>query len=214
LYTEYTSRRSDEGAAEIKKLQQKGLLCKRSLVSGAGSMHTRIIGDPRKDLYTGIIVAVTGAFIFVAAIAVFGAMIYRRVGEINSMRSEIQLRLTEVDILARLTSGYAAARPYLDALKNILPAKDELIVLDRDLEALAKEVGVGFGFSFRGETLSSQSGAGAIQFDLLLQGDFFKLLEYLDRVNKLTYYIKFPGVQLTSGPGGYVMSLSGILFTR
>jgi hypothetical protein len=177
-------------------------------------MTETLLINPRKRLNRELIIVAIGIVALGSTAIILGYQIHQRANAIANQRLTAAVKTAQLEILSKLTTQFAAAEPYLPKLQNILPRRDEMIGFDRNLIALAKERKVGFGFSFGGETPSSAGSAGWISFTITLQGSLDDITGYLDALNKLPYFIEFPGVDMGIRGGQYSTQLSGRVFTQ
>lgn len=87
-------------------------------------------------------------------------------------RKQFAERAASLNALVGLRDQYESfGKAYLNVLRNVIPIKDELINISKELESLAAKNDLGFGFSFKGEKDPSDGELGYIEYSLNISGD-------------------------------------------
>lgn len=168
----------------------------------------------KKALNREFIIIGVCSFVLGSTVLILGYQIKANTDAIRQMRTSAVTKTVQLVTASRLERQYALALPYIPKLQDVLPKRDEMINFDRTLIALAKKQGVGFGFSFGGESPASPTSAGSVNFTITLQGSFADVTNYIDALQKLPYFIEFPGVDMSINGGQYSMRLDGRVFNR
>ncbi len=132
-------------------------------------------------------------------------------------RALLASRTASVADLASLRSQYnGPITNYLNVLHNIIPSYDELINLNQDLQSLAVQNRVGYGFSFSGETPKSGSGGlGSISFSLSISSDNLKsLTSFIKSLQGFRYLSSIDNISIKSDQANLVMGITGRVFYR
>jgi Tfp pilus assembly protein PilO len=125
-----------------------------------------------------------GVFLFILAVLV-GFLIYlnididRRVAAIKRYQTDIAIRNQAVLLLGTLKLEAERGAQLAGQLQEVLPTRDQLITLPRELEKVAKAHRVGFGFAFGNENLPSGTNPGSVRFTISLTGQIADLVSFL-----------------------------------
>lgn len=184
------------------------------MVFNESIMATALIVDPKKALNRELITVGIGILILGSIILFLGYRVSATAEAINAMRVDATTKTAKLGTLSKLERQYAIVSPYIPKLQSVLPKRDEMITFDRTLIALAAQQGVGFGFSFGGETAADATNAGSVRFTITLQGALADVTNYLDALHKLPYFIEFPEIDTAISGGQYSMRLDGRVFNR
>jgi hypothetical protein len=136
--------------------------------------------------------------------------------KIAADRTLLASRTTSVSDLASLRGQYnGEASNYMNILHNIIPSYDELINLNQDLQLLAVQNKVGYGFSFSGETPKSEGGLGSISFSLNIGSDNLKpLTSFIKSLQNFRYLSSIDNLSIKSDEGKLTMNIRGRVFYR
>jgi Tfp pilus assembly protein PilO len=145
----------------------------------------------KQELSKKLLVALLMIAIFLAGLIFLGWDINRRAQTIKNQRQELADRSAKMSLFAQLQSQSAQADSYRGILENILPNRDQLFDFSKELERLAKQTGLGFGFSFGSETSSSPTQPGRLKFVITVQGSFSKILDFIKNIEVSRFLINF-----------------------
>jgi Tfp pilus assembly protein PilO len=164
---------------------------------------------PRAKLffYAGLNAGVALVF----ALSVYGVI--RIAKDISSIRKEIANLSLTVSQTAQLRAASQEVDAIFQELRRILPGTEELLFVSTELEKLAKNSGLEFGFQY-GEV--NEGPPRAIFFTMSLDGPFDKIVEYLEAIRANSPYImEFSSVDIRSTEGGtHSAIIAGKLFIR
>lgn len=149
----------------------------------------------KKILVTLLIIAV-----FLGGLIFLGWDINRRAKAIKEQRQELADRSAKLSLFAQLQSQSAQADSYLSILENILPNRDQLFDFPKELERLAKQAGLGFGFSFGNETPPGLAQPGRLKFIVTSQGSLLKIIDFIKNAEASRFLINFESFDF-SGAG-------------
>ncbi|MDD5431264.1 MAG: type 4a pilus biogenesis protein PilO [Candidatus Pacebacteria bacterium] len=152
--------------------------------------------------------------ILIVVIFVVKGNINSNVKKINLDRTVINSQVESLKALADLRSEYEEASPNFSFLENILPSRDEILIFSKDMETLAKNDQLGFGFTFGSETKSTPVAPGSIAFRMAIQGPYSNLITFLKDVEKSRYLVDFVNFNLSKRGDSYDADISGLVFTR
>ena len=111
--------------------------------------------------------AVSGIIIIALSVGMlfFGSNIKKFSAKLENSKGELNSRGRAVGRLAELRrSKEEVETPYLTILYNLIPKKDELINISKEIQSLADAEQLTFGFSFTGETQGDENGLGSVRF--------------------------------------------------
>ncbi len=125
-------------------------------------------------------------------------------------------RSASIKLLAVLQNQYGdKGKRYLEILHNVVPPKDSLIDLQKDLQSLAAQENVGFGFTFLGETPASFPTLGNVSYRLNIQGNNLNtLLGFLRRLSDFHYINSVDSVSINQQDANMQMVVKGEVYDR
>lgn len=133
----------------------------------------------------------------------------RRAEATAAQRQQLADRAEELILYAKLQSQSVEAEPYLSVLQNVLPARDQLFIFPKEMENLAAQQGVGFGFNFSNETPQTNTGAGRIGFVITTEGSLLKIFNFIKSMEDSRFLIDFKNFDFT----GSTVNINGeVLF--
>ena len=173
------------------------------------------MGNFRQQLIAQIIPTVVVLGVLFAAVFLLGFEIDRRVRSLNFERKTISDNLNALNSFASLESQFSRVRLSLPLLENSLPRRDELIDFRKEMERLAGENKLDFGFSFGGETPPAASEAGRISFVINGKGDEDKVLNFLRSAEDSRFLVNFLSINLSRSEAGvFAITIGGEVFFR
>lgn len=152
----------------------------------------------KKLLITLLIIAV-----FLGGLVLLGWDINRRAQTIKEQRQELADRSAKLLLFAQLQSQAAQANSYLSILENVLPNRDQLFDFPKELERLAKQADIGFGFSFGSETPPGPTQPGRLKFTVASQGSLLKIINFIKNAEASRFLINFKSFDF-SGTGAKI----------
>ena len=129
--------------------------------------------------------------ILAAFILLIGADISKRADTINNQKQELAVRLGAVESLVSLRAGADRADRLFKALQDILPAKDQLLDLRKQLEFFARNNQLGLGFSFENEIPATDAAPGSNNFTMSGDGAYSNFINFLKAIEKSKYFVAF-----------------------
>jgi len=169
----------------------------------------------QKGIAVQISVALGMVGVLVLGVVFFGLNIKSSTRKIVSAREELAARTISLQSLASLRADYAnKARAYLNVLHNIVPQKDELIDLSKDIQAVASASNLEYGFTFIGENQPTADALGFVKFNLKLGGSLTNLLNFLKNIQNFRYLIDIESVSIYREESLMRMNLVGSVYFR
>jgi len=91
--------------------------------------------------------------------------------------------------LSVLLKDWSVAQQYAQRVQNLVPKKDDLVLLSKQLESRARQKQISFSFSFNseGEEKTQHQDVGSIGFSTTMEGSIQNILSFLQDLEK-TYY--------------------------
>ncbi|OGY64345.1 MAG: hypothetical protein A3I24_01130 [Candidatus Harrisonbacteria bacterium RIFCSPLOWO2_02_FULL_41_13b] len=161
---------------------------------------------------------ITLAIIIVLAIGLFfaGRGINQKVIKIESLRKELNTRLTALNSLTNLRQQSEKAKSLFGSLQTLLPTKDELINFPKELNGFAKANKVEIGFSFGSETAPAENQPGFTAFNLTLSGSYDNLVKFLKAIEGSQFFVGINSLDVTKDPQSQKFSalISGKIFSQ
>jgi len=113
--------------------------------------------------------------------------------KIKKQHQDLADRSAEISLLVQLQNQSSQADVDLGILENVLPSQDQLFDFPKELESLAKQMGIGFGFNWfsNQETVASLSRSGRLGFALAVQGSWPKILGFIKSLEASRFLINF-----------------------
>jgi len=169
----------------------------------------------QKQITVQVSIALGVIGILVLGIVLFGVNISSSTAKIVAAREEIATRTISLQSLASLRADYTnKARAYLNVLHNIVPQKDELIDLSKDIQAIASADNLEYGFTFIGENQPTGSDLGFVKFNLRLGGTLPNLLSFLKNIQNFRYLVDIESATLYREESLMRMNLTGSVYFR
>lgn len=169
----------------------------------------------RQDFRSKLIINISLSFGFVAiviAVIIFlGTQIGDKSNKIFGIQSELRSNAANVSELARLRELSKSADPYLARLNAALPKKDELLSLQKLIEASARRHNLSFGFKFGGET-KGDGVFSSIGFNINAQGAYSSALSFLKELEDTYKLMKISSVDIIGQGDRYTLVLAGEIF--
>ncbi len=163
----------------------------------------------KQGLIKKILIVLLMLLVFAGGLIFLGRDINLRAEVIRKQRQELVDRSEELSLFAKLQSQLTEAEPYLNILGNVLPVRDQLFDFPKEMERLASQEGIGFGFSFGNETPSSSNTAGRIGFVITTGGSFSKIFNFIKAMQDSRFLISFKSFDFS----GSSVSINGeVLF--
>lgn len=159
-------------------------------------------------------IALAAVLFFVIFLLLLGRDISSRTAMIKKQRQDLMLRSQAINSLVFLRSDRERSEKILNAVKDFLPASDQLISVPNTLENLAKSNQLGFGFAFNAEAPASESEPGINYFTLTSSGAYNNFLNFLKAVEKGKYFFGFDLIELNKKDKDYQILIKGKVFSQ
>lgn len=169
-------------------------------------------GNFRQQLLMKIAGGIGVIAVLVIGIALIGSAISAKADYIYSTRNELNARLNSINQLSQLKSVAAEVAPYVARLNQALPKKDALISMRQDLENIARQNNLSYGFKFVGEDAKIEEGLRSQKFQLSVQGQYQNIMNFIRAIERTTYFISLADIDLTASQGGYGSTMNGQVF--
>jgi len=156
----------------------------------------------RKWLIRNLIIGGSAIAMLVIALLLVGNDIFQRVGNIQTSRQELSIRLKSFNSLVALRANAGEAEKITGTLQSALPTKDQLVGFSKVLEGYAKNNNLGFGFSFESETKATEKFPSTNMFTLTSSGPYGQFIRFLRALEEGVYFVGFDSFDLNKRPGG------------
>jgi uncharacterized protein with NAD-binding domain and iron-sulfur cluster len=125
-------------------------------------------------------------------------LISKTTTKIVTSRKEFISRSTNLESLVVLQSQYKNfGRDYLMVLYNIVPQKDNLINVSKEIQRLAVKNNLNLNFSFTGEKEASEQELGYISFKVTIKGETIsQIKKFIEDFNNFKYLNKIESVSM------------------
>ena len=152
--------------------------------------------------------------VLVILLLLLGSDISKRASAIRNERQGSAFRLQAVESLVLLRSGAGQAEKQKIILEDSLPDKDQLVGFSKQLESIAKNHQLGFGFSFESETAGSETAPGTNNFTMTLGGAYQNFLRFLKAVEDSKYFVAFDFFDINLKDKEYQIIIKGRVFSQ
>jgi Tfp pilus assembly protein PilO len=151
----------------------------------------------KKQLFVQLGIAFGIMALLIAVNQFMANTLARTAVKIQNQKNDLNFRTRVTDSLAALKSDFEKARPLFAILNSVLPQKDELINLGKDLGALAKQNNIDMGFTFGGESPPTDETPGFIRFTITGDTTYSNFLKFLKDIEKMRIFVKFNSLDMT-----------------
>lgn len=150
----------------------------------------------KEGVYVGIVLVIFSVFFIL-----FRLNIIHQTEIISGFKNKKNAVSNSINELSFLVKDWEIAKKYKKEITQLVPKKDNLVLLPKELQAIAKGSGVNLSFSFVQEGAPQSSGnLNSISFNALVNGDMEKILNFFSEVEKNYFSIKISNFDLL-GPG-------------
>lgn len=167
-----------------------------------------------KKMSVRVTTIIAVSLLLIIGTALIGIDINKRVVQIQKTVEELTFRRGALAALNDLKSQYERAKTYDSALANILPTRDQLVGLPRELQILAQKHSVATTFKFSDETPSSASEPGSISFQMSASGAFNGIIAFLEEIERSRFFVELGTLDLSRSGDKTTVAISGRVFSR
>lgn len=150
--------------------------------------------------------------ILAAALFLIGWDINKRVGEINELRNNMNLRFSTTENLSNLRDDMEKFKPYIPLLNSFLPNKDRLINLSREFNIVAFQNKVNFSSSFAGEGFVSKTDLNWIGLNMNIDGNIDDIINFIKAIENSRYSVKLSSLDIGQKDNQFKSQLNGKVF--
>lgn len=161
----------------------------------------------RNSIVIGAVVVVCGVFFFL-----FRANITHQLSIINDLSKRRAMYLESSQGLATLIRQWGQVQQYTSQVEKLVPKKDEIVLLSKELQALAQKKNVSLTFSFNSDSsvTSGERGVNFIGFSATFEGKFSDILSLIQTIERTYYALRIQSFDITAvGSGGYRCFVTG-----
>lgn len=151
----------------------------------------------KQELLKKLSIALLILIIPITGLIFLGMDIGRRAEAARIKRQSLADNSEELLLYATLQGQSSEVEPYISVLQNVLPIRDKLLEFQKEMEKLAVQAGVGFGFNFTKETPSSASAAGRMGFNIVTQGQISKIFSFIKSMENSRFLVNFGNFDFT-----------------
>lgn len=168
---------------------------------------------PKKLLLNlGITLAVIACLIVL--LVIFNKNLESVSGKTRELNQEIITRSNSIQKISELQTAYnGTTGAYLNVLYNVIPQKDELINLSKEIQTVAASENLSFGFSFLGENPPSGDTLGYVSFSISLGGGSINsIVNFIKKMERFRYFVQLEDFSV--GSEGGTTTIRGRVFFR
>jgi hypothetical protein len=170
--------------------------------------------DFKEQLIRNLIILAGAILLFVIFFYLIRLNIIHESDAINSLRSKKMSLLNTTEELSYLVKEQQVAQKYQTSVSDLIPTRDNLVILSKDLQKLAKSRNLIFDFNYGKERDAQAQGLNSISFSFSLEGSIGTINEFLKDIESKYFSIKISNLNIESSDKfGNKVSVSGdILF--
>lgn len=163
----------------------------------------------KKLLVQGVVLLISIVLIGLGVLFFYFA-INKNLESIMAARSRLDANANSLNNLAELRKEWAIAKTFLPGLEAKIPQKDDLFLISKSFEQMAKNHNLGFGFAFGAETAGAENQLSSVAFGIDLRGTSADAIDFLADLEKSQYLIEISNFDVTSDNS----KLNGMIFYR
>lgn len=153
--------------------------------------------------------------LLVGGLLFFSSSIKSLARKIESARQELGRRWGILVTVSELKSSYSKdVEGYVKVMESIVPEKDKLIDLPKEIQSLAARQNLEFGFAITGETPAAPPAFGAVHMNLNLKGKASDLLRFLETLQTFRYLTVIDTVSYSRESEKVALIVRGKVFYR
>lgn len=140
--------------------------------------------------------------LFATFILLFRANISHQLQVIKDLAGRRNLYSQSSQGLAELMKDWSIAQQYKDRVQLLVPKKDDIVLLSKELQARAQKDRVSIVFSFNAESeakVSSQGDISSIGFTATIEGAINDILSFLNEIEASYYALQIQTFDLNTG---------------
>ena len=131
------------------------------------------------------------------------------------LNSAIEAKIITIHSLAALKDDSVKARALLAVFSPLLPLKEDLINLPKEIIRRAKALGVDASFAYTGEAKKSQAGLGGLFFTMTTSSSYSAFAAFLHDLETLPFFIRLQSLDVVRGERDrFSATGSGQIFSR
>jgi hypothetical protein len=168
----------------------------------------------RKELLISIGIGLGLLLLFFGGTLVLGSRMARSAASIQNLRKEIAFRNNAITSLVLLKNDAKKAESYQGKIASILPPAENLILLPKAIKTIGERNKVTVTFAFGSDTPGTATQAGSAEFQMTIEGLFGDIIRFLTDLESSGYLIHFDSVDMGESGKGYLVHLTGNVFSR
>jgi hypothetical protein len=170
--------------------------------------------DYKKSFYINIGVILTVVALFVLFFILLRLNILREASIISDIKLKKAFVSESAENLSSLVKDWAIVKNYSQQVSLLVPSKDDLVALSKDINAIARQDNVSLSFNFGSESNPTGAGAlGSISFTATADGSMANVLAFLKDIENKYYALKANVLELSRPSSGLTrLSLNGQIF--
>ena len=139
--------------------------------------------------------------LFTTFILLFRANISHQLEVVKDLAGRRNLYSQSSQGLAGLMKDWSIAQQYKDRVQLLVPKKDDIVLLSKELQARAQKdrVSIVFSFNAESETKVSQGDISSIGFTATVEGAVNDILSFLNEIEESYYALQIQTFDLNTG---------------
>jgi hypothetical protein len=169
--------------------------------------------DFKKSLYLNFGIIAVVIAVFALFYILLELNIQKQITTINDIKSKKATASESAENLSVLIKEWATAKNYSQQVALLVPSKDDLVSLQKDINNIARTDNVSLGFNFGLESAGDAGSLGNITFKATVDGTSDGILNFLKDVENKYYSLKINVLELNVLSGGLLrLTMSGQIF--
>jgi hypothetical protein len=153
----------------------------------------------RNSIIIGVVIVISGVFLFLLR-----ANITHQLSVISDLSKRRTMYLESSQGLATLIRQWEEAQQYTNQLFKLVPKKDEIALLSKELQSLAQEKNISLSFSFGSDepVKSEKEGISSIGFSATFEGKKTDILNLINSIEEKYYALRIQSFNITASGSG------------
>ncbi|PIT92506.1 MAG: hypothetical protein COU08_02075 [Candidatus Harrisonbacteria bacterium CG10_big_fil_rev_8_21_14_0_10_42_17] len=156
-----------------------------------------------------------GVLVLLFAVTLFiSSDIGKYADRIQKKKTDFAFQGNAIESLALLKEGSKEALNSISLLQNLLPERDQLINLPKDLGRIARRHSLSFDFRFGSESPGTDALPGTVSIQLSVTGAYSDFLNFLREMRRSNYLIRIDSFDFSGEAPSYQVRMDGLVYIR
>ncbi|MBN2197603.1 type 4a pilus biogenesis protein PilO [Candidatus Wolfebacteria bacterium] len=168
----------------------------------------------KKRLLINISIPLVICFVLIASLIFLSSNISQKTEKIKQQKGELSFHLQSTESLALLSKDFEKSKKYIAQLESILPDRDKLITLPRNIGVIANQSQIDLNSTLGKEESSQNQQLRETDIVMNGQGPIDNFINFLKAVENSLYLIKFNEFDLSRTGEEFKISIKGRVFSK